>query len=105
MLLVGGRIMIIVVRLAANPTEQFSLTLSTMANGLTIFANATVYKYFNLSSNNLIFHRIIKLFSRVGSLSLAAAVARKLGKQKNEVGRFAFEPTNLAFAFISRDFH
>lgn len=25
--------------------------------------------------------------------------------KKSEVGRFAFEPTNLAFGFISRDFH
>ena len=25
--------------------------------------------------------------------------------KKSEVGRFAFEPTNLAFGSISRDFH
>ena len=25
--------------------------------------------------------------------------------KKSEVGRFVFEPTNLAFGFISRDFH
>jgi hypothetical protein len=41
----------------------------------------------------------------VGSLSAAAEVARKPVKQKREVGRFAFEPTNLAFGFISRDYH
>ena len=41
----------------------------------------------------------------MGSFSLVAEVARKPYKQKSEVGRYAFEPTNLAFGFISRDFH
>ena len=41
----------------------------------------------------------------MGSLFPAAAFARNSINEKSEVGRFTFEPTNLAFGFISRDYH
>ena len=41
----------------------------------------------------------------MGSLFPEVMFARNSINEKNEVGRFTFEPTNLAFDFISRDYH